>query len=331
MFRSMTFAFPIVFVLSGVVAGQSAIPKSVGSARPAEVRFADGSVVRMNVLQETIEVTTRYGKLTIPTDEIRRIDMGLHIPEGIDKQIDGAIRNLSSESFKQREDASKDLLQIGHWAYFALQKAAASPELEVAKRAQSLLIRIAEKTPPEVLKLRVDDVVQTRDFPVVGKITSPAIKANWPLFGDQMLRLSDVRSVQLRGQRGDSEIVIEASKFGSSLDQWFDTGIAVDTQLRMTIASEGNVDLWPQTPGQYVAQPRGFNTPGKGGAFLAGALVGRIGETGRVFMIGERYEGTAPEEGRLFLQIIPSPWNNASSGAYRVRVATEHVAVSGRP
>lgn len=322
-----------VFALGGVVALAScsfAQTPTKETARLAEVRFADGSVVRMNVLQETVEVMTKYGKLTIPTDDIRRIDMGLHIPEGLEVQIENSIRNLASEAFKQREDASRDLLQVGHWAYPALQKASNSPELEVAKRAQSLLTRISEKTPPDILKIRADDVVQTRDFPVVGRIASPTIKAHSPLFGHQLLKLSDLRSIQLRGQRGDAEVSIDSAKHGSALDQWFDTGVAVDSHIRLTIVSEGNVDLWPQTAGQYIAHPRGFNTPGKGGAFLAGALVAKIGESGRTFLVGERYEANATDEGKLYLHIIPSPWNNASTGIYRVRIATEHVAISGR-
>jgi len=254
----------------------------------------------------------------------------VHIPEGLEAQIEKSIRNLASDAYKQREDASKELLQAGHWAYAALQKASTSPELEVAKRAQSLLNRISEKTPPDVLKMRVDDVVQTRDFPIVGRIASPTIKAHSPLFGEQLLKLCDLRSIHLRGQRGESEMTIDAAKYGSALDQWFDTGLVIDGQLRLTINSEGSVDLWPQTPGQYVAQPRGYNTPGKGGAFLAGALVGKIGEAGRAFLIGERYEVNSTDEGKLFMHIIPSPWNNASSGLYRVRVTTEHVAVSGK-
>jgi energy-coupling factor transporter ATP-binding protein EcfA2 len=78
------------------------------------------------------------------------------VPDGIEPLIEKAIRNLASDAFKQREDASKELLQAGHWAYAALQKASASPELEVAKRAQSLLNRILEKTPPDILKMRAD-------------------------------------------------------------------------------------------------------------------------------------------------------------------------------
>src|SRR5436189_5676485 len=75
-----------VLAIGGVVAlascslAQSAAKDVV---RLAEVRFADGSVVRMNVLQETIEVATKYGKLTIPTDDIRRIDIGMHRLVGI--------------------------------------------------------------------------------------------------------------------------------------------------------------------------------------------------------------------------------------------------------
>jgi len=323
---------PFFLALGGVLALASCsfaqtTPKDV--ARRADILVADGSNLKMSVLQESIEVLTKYGKLTIPTEDIRRIDMGLHLPPGMDVQIENAIRNLGSEAFKQREDASKDLLQAGHWALAALQKASNSPELEVAKRAQSLILRIAERTPPEILKIRADDVVQTRDFPVVGRIASPTIKVSSPLFGEQLLKLSDLRHIHFRGQRGDAEIAIEASKYGSSLDQWFDTTIVVDPQLRMTITAEGNVDLWPQTPGQYIAQPRGFNTPGKGGSFLAGALVGKVGETGRVFLVGERYEGNATEEGKLYLQIIPSPWNNASTGTFRVRISTEHIT-SGR-
>ncbi len=326
MCRPFAFALGALVLLSSTPFAQSP-PPGKDVVRLAEVRFADGSIVRMNVLQETIEVMTKYGKLTIPTDDIRRIDMGLHIPEGVDAQIEKSIRNLASEAYRQREDASKDLLQVGHWAVPALQKASHSPELEVAKRAQSLLVRISEKTPPEILKIRADDVVQTRDFPVVGRIASSTIKAHSPLFGEQLLKLHDLRSIQLRGQRGESEITLDASKYGSALDQWYDTGITIDGQLRLSITSEGSVDLWPQTAGQYVAQPRGYNTPGKGGAFLAGALVGKVGDTGRTFLVGERFEGSTTEEGKLYLHIIPSPWNNASSGIYRVRVATEHVSV----
>ena len=41
--------------------------------------------------------------------------------------------------------------------------------------------------------------------------------------------------------------------------------------------------------------------------------------------------GTIAEEGRLFLQIIPSPWNNGSTGTYRVRIETAIAVVAAAP
>ena len=61
---------------------------------------------------------------------------------------------------------------------------------------------------------------------------------------------------------------------------------------------------------------------------MAGALIGKVGEHGKAFLIGERFDGVPNEEGKLFLQIVSTAWNNASSGSYRVRIAMEHVALS---
>ena len=328
MFRSLLLALGGVCALADFSHAQSPTNKDAG--RLAEIRFADGSVVRMSLLQETLEVQTKYGKLLVPTNDIRRVEMGLHMPDGMEQTIETSIRMLSSEAFKQREEASRELTQAGHWAFPALQRATQSSELETSKRATSLIARISERSPPETLKIKIDDVVQTREFPIVGRITSPTIKAYSPLFGEQSLKLCDLRSIHLRGQRGETEMVVDAAKYGSSPEQWYDTGITVDSQLRLVVTGDGQIDLWPQTPGQYLATPRGFNTPGKGGTYLAGALIGRVGETGKSFLIGDRYESTPTEEGKLYLQIVASPWNNASSGSFRVRLETMAIATAGR-
>jgi hypothetical protein len=82
----------------------------------------------------------------------------------------------------------------------------------------------------------------------------------------------------------------------------------------------GQVDLWPQTPGQYMTGPAGYEAGRPG--HLPGMLLGKIGENGKVFVIGERYDGTPGQDGKLFLHIVPSPWGNPSTGGYAVRVAS---------
>ena len=324
---------PYVLALSLVLAVSSrSLAQESTTSRPsiAEVRFGDGSIVRMTLLQENLEVQTKYGKLLIPLSEIRKVEFGLHVPPEVNQQITQSIKRLASDVYKERDGASKELVQVGHFAFPSLQKASRSSDQEVSYRAASLIKQISERTSPELLKMREEDVIQTVEFTVTGKITSQTIKANSPHFGDVALKLSELRTMQVRQHGGKSDLVLDAAKVGSALDQWCDTGIIVDAAQRVLITGEGQVDLWPQGPGQYLAAPKGYNTAGKGGQFMAGALVGKIGENGKAFYVGDRFEGAANEEGKLYLQIVPSPWNNESTGNYRVRVQTDHATIGAQ-
>jgi hypothetical protein len=320
--------FALVAVLgSGLCFAHGAEKKSPNQA---EVRFLDGSLVRMVILQENIEVMTKYGKLTIPTRDIRRIEFGLHLPEGVGPQIQAAIRQMGSSIYKQREDAVKDLVDLGPLAFSSVQKAALSTDLEVAQRAAAVLKRISASVPAENLRTKMEDFIQTSEFPVIGKIVSPSIKAHSVHFGELTLKLSDLRTLHLRGGNDDAEVVVDAAKHGSAPDQWLDSGTTVDPNLRLSVRCEGQVDLWPQGPGQYMTTAKGYTTAGKGGVHMAGTLLGRVGVNGKVFVIGDSYDGVPTQEGKLFLHIVPSPWNNASTGTYRVRIRTDYVALSSR-
>lgn len=324
---------PYVAALCLVLAASTrslAQDQSTSRANLAEVRFGDGSIVRMTLLQENLEVQTKYGKLTIPMNEVRRVEFGLHVPPDVNQQISQSIKRLASDVYKERDLASKDLVQVGHFALLPLQRASRSADQEVAYRATSVMRQISERVSPELLKLRDEDVITTAEFTVIGKISSQTIKAHSPHFGEVNLKLSELRMMHLRQHAGKLDVVLDAAKYGSSLDQWCDSGITVDAGQRIVMTSDGSVDLWPQEPAKYMAAPKGYNTAGKGGQFMAGALIAKVGENGKAFYVGDRYEGSAPEDGRLYLQIVPSPWNNASAGQFRVHIQTDQVALSAK-
>jgi hypothetical protein len=304
--------------------------KKEPSPNQAEVRMGDGSLIRMTILQEHLDVVTKYGKLKVPIKDIRKIEFGLHLPEGVAPQIQAAIRQMGSSVYKQREGAVKDLVELGALAFPSVQKAALSVDLEVAQRAVAVLKRISDNIPAENLRTKMEDTIQTTEFPIVGRIVSPAIKAHSVHFGEMSLKLSDLRSIQLRGSGDDAVVTVDAGKYGSQADKWLDSGTVVGPNLRLIIRGEGEVDLWPAAPGQYLTGPKGYTTAGKGGTFMAGALLGRVGKDGKAFFIGDRYEGVPAQEGTLFLHIVPSPWNNASSGVYRVKIRTDYVALSAK-
>lgn len=309
--------------------GKAAAEKKDASvARDAEVRFANGSTVYMTIVQDCIEVQTAFGKLTVSPKDIRQIEFGVHVEADAEAKIQTALHRLSSSSYQQREAAVRELVSLGPQSYLALHKAAKSPTPEVAQRAQSAIKEIERRVPAKQLRLKEEDVVRTTKFTIIGKVVTQGIKARAEYFGELMLKPHQLVTIRWLEGAGETEVFIDAAKHGSAHGQWLDTGIRVDPHLDLQITAAGQVDLWPQGPGQYMAGPngmQGLRAPANaGGNAVAapGVLVGRVGDGGPVFVLGDRYSGRPAQPGNLFLHIGPSPWNNASIGGYRVRITT---------
>jgi hypothetical protein len=81
------------------------------------------------------------------------------------------------------------------------------------------------------------------------------------------------------------------------------------------------VDLVPAQAGQHVSGPAGYAAQGEGG-YPAGTLLGRVGEGGPVFVVGQQYEGRGGQGGRLYLRVVPLAGGSGSTGAYQVKVST---------
>src|SRR5271154_2647569 len=150
MFR---FLLAASLVLLGLGFGRADESKKTGG-KPGEVlaMFHDGTKVRMVILQDKLEVTTKYGKLTVPTPEIRRVEFGFRVPEETAKKLEEAIANLGSPNFPQREAATKDLTAMGRLAYPSLMKASKGNDLETTKRIEDILKEIRQKVPAEQLR-----------------------------------------------------------------------------------------------------------------------------------------------------------------------------------
>ncbi len=296
---------------------------------PVTVNYLDGSTVHMALAQETVEIETAFGKLTVPRSHLRSIEFGFRLGEAEARQIEELVAQLGNASYKQRELALNQLIALGAKAYPTLQRAAQSKDGEVLGRARKAREAIEKKVPARVLKRRPEDVVRTDKFTIVGRVLTPALLAHTEYFGEVRLKPSQLFSMSVAGNAGEVEVVVDAGTHGSAVGQWLDTNMHVSAQERLTFVASGQVDLWPQGPGQYMATPDGQT----GTIFrpyaqsfgpqvaVAGALLGRIGENGRPFLVGRRLTRTFDQEGKLYLHIVPSPWNNASTGSYRVRIS----------
>jgi hypothetical protein len=322
-------------LLTAGLAGQDKPAKDKDDPKPkpkldvddavVEARFSDDSVVRMTLLQDAVPIQTRFGKLNVPVKDVRRIEFGLHYPEGAVKRIEETVAKLGSADFKEREAASTGLLEMRELAVPALRRAVAeSKDTEVVSRAKELLKALSEKLPADRLRIRDHDVIQTTEFPIVGRVEATTLKVRTQYFGEVSVKLSDLRTLRSLARGSDKEVAVDAAKYGlpNNREEWLDTGIEIVADLDLTITAAGAVDLYPLAGsiGQYVTGPAGSRQWGVRGLHPVGTLLGRIGTNGKVFVIGEKYVGVPTDEGKLYLTIVGSPWGNASTGVYTVKV-----------
>jgi hypothetical protein len=311
-------------------------PKSAAKAGPQvfDVKLADDSTVRVTPIDPALSVTTKYGKLTIPVADVRRIDFGFRFPDGVEAKIKQAVDDLGSPVFQAREEAQKSLLGFAELSVPALKGVANSPDKEVATRAAAVLKQLKEKLPDEKYNLRDYDVVETAEFTFQGTVEATVLKVTTQYFGQTTLKVADVRSVRGRGAgAGGNEVInVDAAEYGKVNDQaWLDTGLEVSADRPLELVTTGSVDLWPQQPGGYVVsadgQPRQGTAPpiigpnGQPHSYAPGQLIGRIGTSGTPFVVGANYKTTRPgATGKLYLKIAASPWGNNSTGTYKVTV-----------
>jgi hypothetical protein len=301
--------------------------KSKSTPGAAEAVFADGSTIRLVVLAETIEVTTKYGKLSVPLADVRRIDFAYRVPEDVERRLQAAAAKLGSDDFKEREAASEELLSLKEYVGPILERLIKSEDKEISRRAREILATLQERISEEKLRAALvqHDTVVTDQFSIPGKIELKTLKARTPYFGEVTMKLSDLRSLRFApGEGAERDLVVDAGKFGMPNPVWMDTGVEVTSNTKLELRASGIVDLYPVPgdTGMYRVGPAGNKTWGiwKGDSVAGGVLVGRIGEKGKVFEIGEKFEGTPGESGKLYLRIGPSPWGNPSAGEFKVKL-----------
>ena len=275
---------------------------------------------------------------------MRRIELGMRIPEATAKRIEAALANLGNADFKKRDAAVAELIGLRELAYPALLRAARSADPEVSRRSEEAIKAIVEKVPADKLHLPHHDTVVTAEFTIVGKVEAPTLKARTPYFGETDIKLADVRTLRWLANGRENNVVVDAGRYGGVQEAWMDTSIEIRPGMSLSITASGTIDLMPNQPGNAVATPDGFGQRGPNGQVIFnngvaqaagkagrggrpqqqfGTLMGKIGDRGRPFVVGSKYQGNAAEDGKLYLRILPGPYNMDSSGTYEVQVSSE--------
>jgi hypothetical protein len=316
----------VPLLCAGAGLAQQDPAKKEDKAKPTnevEITLGDGSAIRMTILQESIDVVTRFGKLSVPIAEVRRIELGIHLADGVPEKIAAAMKKLNSSVLKDRDEAVNELTALGPAAYPSLQAAAKTTDPELGQRVQLALKRIRAKHPADALRVLVSDRIITTDFPIVGKIVSPTIKAENHLLGARNFKLGELRTIAWMTGNNEVEVMVDASKY-CSRTAWMETSVNIEAGMTLHVLASGEIDLWPGQGNEFISGPQGnFNVGGRGPR-QPGTLLGKIGESGTVFNIGERHSSMPTQEGKLYLQVVPGNWGGPgqiAQGSYKVKIS----------
>jgi hypothetical protein len=285
---------------------------------PKHIRLhlLDGSVISGDLSVTEIEVDTSFGKLVVPIEKIRSFTPGLDSNPKQLAAFEALINNLSSDDYKTREQAHKDLAAMGPKIRAELERYTGSDNAEIKRHVTEILKEFEEAAAEagddeeggaEQPWVRLDTVVTT-DFTVVGKVSPPEFTIQ-SKYGPLTIKLADVQ-MAAREQGAKESLRKTVTVEGNDLAQrgFKSSGVRVEAGDKISLRADGNVVMTPwgsnSVTGPDGAPNYGWYIPNQ---IPGGALVARIGEKGTVFKVGRQTTFVAKSSGVLQMAIGVQP------------------------
>jgi hypothetical protein len=161
-----------------------------------EVKFVDDSTMKLRLLDDRLEFSTKHGVLHVAAADIRRIDFAARVAPDVAGKVTQAVAKLNHSDFRTREAATAELKGFRERAYPFALKARKSGDPEVSRRAEEVVKYIQAHVPAAHLEARELDVLNTDDSKISGRLTAEVLRVHTFQFGDQQLKLSDLRSLR---------------------------------------------------------------------------------------------------------------------------------------
>lgn len=309
--RLAPFALPIGFVLASFLGMSVATPAVQPPAQRSapvdvEVRCMDDSAMKLKLLDERLEVVTKYGKLEIPAADIRKIDFAVRIPSDMTARVSLLISNLNHPDFDMREKAMAELREMKERAFPLLLKAIKNPDAEISRRAEESVRFLQQRIPAAQLESREMDVIHTDDSKITGKLSATSLRVQTSMFGEQTLRLSDMRSLKA-GAGASTEDVTGAAAAPGNL-------MAYQNQFGKELAFAVTA---PQMNGQQAPAVWGTDTYTLDSNLAGAAMHAGLVQPGQAGVVRVRIVASPPQyTGSVRNGVTSSPYGTYPSGAF---------------
>lgn len=171
------------------------------------LKFSDGSLLKATILDKAIVVKTAYGNLSIPTNEVTRIEYASRISQSEMTAIENCLLDLYSEQASIVEAAEATLISHTWKSQIIIAKKIARNNIVLSGRVITdsgpivqMLAKLKLHVSENDLRAFEMDIVHTSKMKVSGTIETPKISINTSQFGQLMATVSDLRTIEIFGR-----------------------------------------------------------------------------------------------------------------------------------
>ena len=305
---------PAKSVPAKVTSAPAAATKPPVDPELVQLHLRDGMIISGKFSVKEISVLTSYGLLKVPITKLRSFTPGLSSTPDLSGQIAGLVEKLGSDEFVAREEAQKQLLEMGLPIRAVLAQHPGGSNVERDRRVKAILEKLAEladegdEGPQEELIER--DKVATTAFTMIGDV-SPKTFQFYSKYGPLTINLGDIRiAKRAAGGPARDDVRKSLTLDGTYIAQlrFKNSGIRVVKGDKITVSASGRISR--NGSSSYVSDPNGnssrFGYYSRSPKIYGGTLVARIGR-GKVVKIGSRKTIVANSDGSLQFAIAMRP------------------------
>jgi hypothetical protein len=277
----------------------------VKQADPDRFHFSltDGSRITGKMSLSHIELSTEYGLLTVPIANLLQVVPGLdRRPE--DREEIEHLMDMLGKNAKESEQAREGLMELGAPVRELLRQRREQVGEKQQAEIDKVLMRLDELAEEEMFEqdeLIPDDTVRTEKFTAIGKLLSPQFRIE-TAYGDLTVTMADVERLERVGAGGlpDAHRSLEVNGTHFVQLRLKESGIEVHRGDKVVVRANGTISR--STSRVYSSTPDGnsrFGTYSQNPPILGGALVARIGKSGKILKVGSNSTFVAKQSGVL--------------------------------
>jgi len=326
----------ILVVLFSIVLYINAQNKNQADVR---ITLRDGSVFNGSTNLPTVDLVTKYGKLTIPFASVSYIEVGITPDKADESKIIDLVSKLSNESVDVRKAAYEELIKknvgaipiISNYIYSEKYQPSEATEYTVDGALSEL------KSKYEIDDNYSEEDIVSIDYQYIMGGTysfkSIDLKTEFGTLAIPKDKMKKIEVIFIPGNESSAKnFILQASKHisGNTSGGWLKTGIMVKKGQTVDFIANGEVVLQSLSGGKYNPDGvAGTTTSYEYDDYSVGStntypqygnLVYKVGENGTALRAGSKCSRVVDGNGNLYISIYETVYNSANTGSYSVKV-----------